>query len=58
MSFLSSIVIGMLEKELAAQTPEIEQMVLNLVGKLARDVIQYIEKKAGINPLQSPPLAE
>ena len=45
MSFISSAVIAFLEKELTAQSPEIEAYVLQLVGTLANDLVNYVEKK-------------
>lgn len=49
MSFVSGFVITMLEKELAAQSPEIEAYVLQLLGAVAKDVVAYVEKKIGIS---------
>lgn len=45
MSFLSSVIIGMIEKELSSSTPEIEQYVLSAVGTISKDLVDYIEKK-------------
>jgi hypothetical protein len=45
MSFVSGVVLNMLEKELAAQTPEVEAYVLQLLGVLAKDLVTYVEKK-------------
>lgn len=45
MSFISAAVIAFLEKELAAQDPEVEAYVLQLLGTLASDVVAYVEKK-------------
>ena len=45
MSFVSGVVISMLEKELAAQGPEVEAYVLQLLGTLASDLVAYVEKK-------------
>lgn len=53
MSFVSSVIIGMVEKELASQTPEMEAFLLNLLGTVAKDVVQYVEKKVGIMPQAS-----
>ena len=56
MSFLSSVFIGMIEKELASQTPEIEQFALQIVGTTAKDMVEYVEKKMGVSaaPAQDP----
>lgn len=59
MSFISSVIINLLEKELAAQTPEIEAMALKFIGHLSSELIQFVEKKTGIasqialNPIQT-----
>jgi len=47
MSFVSSVIIGMIEKELAAQTPEMEAFLVNMLGTVAKDLVQYVEKKVG-----------
>jgi hypothetical protein len=52
MSFVSGVVITMLEKELAAQTPEVEAYVLQLLGRVATDLVAYVEKK--VNPAAQP----
>lgn len=50
--------ITMIEKELAAQSPEVEAYVVNLLGTLANDVVVYAEKKMNIGSNQSaPPVA-
>lgn len=55
MSLVSGVIIGMLEKELASQAPEIEAYALQLLGALAKDVLAYIEKKVGITSISSDP---
>lgn len=59
MSFISGVVINMLEKELAAQGPEVEAYALKVLGELAKDVAQYIEKKIAakgeVNPQPANP---
>jgi hypothetical protein len=59
MSFVSSILIGLIEKQLVGQTPEIESFALNFIGEISADLVQYVEKKiAGPAPaLQTPPQA-
>lgn len=58
MSFISGVLLAMLEKELAAETPEIEAYVLKVLGELSADVVSYVEKKIAAkvspSPLQSP----
>jgi len=49
MGFISGILISMLEKELAAQTPEVEQFVLQLLDKLGKDLIGYVERKVNVD---------
>lgn len=39
----------MIEKELTAQTPEIEAYALQFIGQLAGDLVQYVEKKMEIS---------
>lgn len=53
MSFLSTTVIAFLEKELTAQSPEIEAYVLQMLSVIASDVVAYVEKK--IAPKVNPP---
>ncbi len=53
MSFISGIFLSMIEKELSAQTPEIEAYVLALLETLGKDLVVYVEKKIALNP--SPP---
>jgi hypothetical protein len=48
MSFVSGVIISMLEKELTAQGPEVEAYVLQLLGTLSADIVAYVEKK--MNP--------
>lgn len=53
MSLVSGVLLTMLEKELAAQAPEVEAYVLQLLGVLGKDLIAYVEKK--IHPDASAP---
>lgn len=48
MSLLSSVVINMLEKELAAQVPEVEALALKLIDHLAKELVIFVEKKTGM----------
>jgi hypothetical protein len=50
MSFVSGILISMIEKELTTQMPEVEAYALQMLGQLAKDIVLYVEKKAGIQP--------
>lgn len=52
MSFVSSVVIKMLERELAGQTPEIEAYALQFIGQIAGDLVAYVEKKVSAAPAQ------
>jgi hypothetical protein len=45
MSFISSAIISLLEKELATQTPEIEAYTLDLLSNVANDIVAFVEKK-------------
>ncbi len=64
MSFISSIIIPILEKELSVFSPELEKFILKLFANMAQEFIVYVEKKVGIipcsvvTPTQSPPSAE
>lgn len=53
MNFASSLLIKMLEKELAAYGPDIEKFALQFLGQIAGDFIAHIEKKIEI-PVQDP----
>ncbi len=50
MSFISGIFLSMLEKELSAQTPEIEAYLLALLETLGKDLVAFVEKKLSVNP--------
>ena len=61
MSFFSSVIIGMLEKELAAQTPEIEAYVLQTVGSIGQSLMGYVAQKAAgssVTPVVTPQAVE
>lgn len=45
MSFMSSVVISFLEKELAAQAPEVSDYILKELSVLAQELVGYVEKK-------------
>lgn len=45
MSFFSSVIIKLLEKELAEQTPEIEAAILQFVGQMSKDLIDFVETR-------------
>jgi hypothetical protein len=49
MGFLSTVIMSMLEKELAAQEPGAEQYLLNELSVLGNDLIAFVEKKIGLN---------
>ena len=49
MSFVSNIFISMIEKELSAQTPEIEAYLLQLLEKFGADLVAFVEKKMKLN---------
>lgn len=53
MSFLSSMLIGIIEKEISAQAPEIEQYIIQLLQTIVSDLGQYVEKKIGISDQSS-----
>lgn len=55
MSLVSGVLISMLEKELGAQTPEIEAYVLQLLGVVANDLVAYVEKKIEPNAAPASP---
>lgn len=50
MSFISGVLLNMLEKELSSHSPEVEAYVLGLLGEISADVMAYLEKKIGITP--------
>jgi hypothetical protein len=50
MSFVSSVIIGMIEKELSAQAPEIAEYAIKAIGSVAADIVDYVEKKISSSP--------
>ena len=63
MSFFSSVIIGMLEKELSAQEPAIVQYVLQTAGIIGEDLVSYVNSKfvasaANPAPVQTPQSVE
>lgn len=51
MSFVSSVIIGMIEKELSAQAPEIADYAIKAIGAVAADIVDYVEKKISSGPV-------
>jgi hypothetical protein len=45
MSFFSSVIIGMLEKELAASEPAVAQYILQAAGIIGEDLMNYVNGK-------------
>lgn len=54
MSFLTGVILSMLEKELVAQEPGAEQYFLNELSILGNDLLAFVEKKIGINASAQP----
>lgn len=52
MSFLSSIIIPAIEKQLAADSPEIATELLKSAARLGQAMIDYVETKIGFNPIE------
>jgi hypothetical protein len=54
MSFFSSVILGMLEKEVAAQEPAIAQYILQTAGVIGEDLVNYVNTKFVANAVASP----
>jgi hypothetical protein len=48
MSLISGALLSIIEKELVGQEPAIQTYVLQFLGSLSADVVDYVERK--INP--------
>lgn len=54
MSFISGIFLSMIEKELSAQTPEIEAYLLRMLETLGADLVAFVEKKMKVSGISTP----
>ena len=45
MSLLSQVIIGAFEKELEAAGPEVEAYMLQVLGKVGAELMQYVTQK-------------
>lgn len=45
MNFVSNALISLIEKELLNHSPEIEAFLLQSLGNVVKDLMQFVEKK-------------
>lgn len=49
MSFLSSVLLGLIEKELESKSPEVIDFVIKQLERIGSDLLSYVEKKTNVS---------